>query len=142
MFYEKNDIKKFILQRGVPPWSYTILWQQPFSVAIPKEYGGRGVGVTSGAFSGNIGVVSFLGYIIGAVIGVFIKGLIILILSYICSGNKNYEANIRVAAAIMVILPVNAFLGFFCVFQQTLLRGFCNAADAQKLAHSEKMFKN
>jgi hypothetical protein len=71
------------------------------------------IGVTTGAFSGNIGVVGFFGYIIGAVIGVFIGGLIILLISYICSGNKNFETNMRVAAAIMVILPVNAFLGFF-----------------------------
>lgn len=71
------------------------------------------IGVTAGAFSGNVGVLGFFGYIIGAVIGVFIGGLIVLIISYICSGNKNYEANMRVVAAIMVILPVNAFLGFF-----------------------------
>ena len=71
------------------------------------------IGVTAGAFSGDIGVIGFFGYIIGAVIGVFIGGLIILLISYICSGNKNFEANMRVAAAIMVILPVNAFLGFF-----------------------------
>jgi hypothetical protein len=71
------------------------------------------IGVTAGAFSGNVGVVGFFGYIIGAVIGVFIGGLIIMIISYICSGNKNFEANMRVAAAIMVILPANAFLGFF-----------------------------
>lgn len=71
------------------------------------------IGVTTGTFSGNIGVVGFFGNVIGAVVGVFIGGLIILIISYICSGNKNYEANMRVAAAIMVVLPVNALLGFF-----------------------------
>lgn len=71
------------------------------------------IGITTGAFSGNVGVVGFFTTIIGAVIGVFIAGLIIMILSYICSGNRNYEANLRAAASIMVILPVSAILGFF-----------------------------
>ena len=71
------------------------------------------IGVTTGVFSGNVGVVGFFGTIIGAVIGVFIVGLIILILSSLCKGNKNYQANSRVAAAIMIIVPVNAVLGFF-----------------------------
>jgi hypothetical protein len=70
-------------------------------------------GVTSGIFSGAIGVAGFFGTIIGAVIGVFIGGLIILIISSICNGNNDFEANMRVAAAIMVIMPINAFLGFF-----------------------------
>lgn len=70
------------------------------------------IGVTTGTFSGNVGVVGFFANIVGAVVGVFIGGLIILIISYICSGKRNYEANMRVTAAIMVILPVNAVLGF------------------------------
>lgn len=70
------------------------------------------IGAQSGAFSGNVGVVGFFTTIIGAVIGVFIAGLIVMILSYICSGNKNYVSNMRVAASIMVILPVSAILGF------------------------------
>jgi hypothetical protein len=70
------------------------------------------LGVTTGTFSGNVGVVGFFVNIAGAVVGVFIGGLIILIISYICSGKRNYEAGMRVTAAIMVVLPVNALLGF------------------------------
>ena len=70
-------------------------------------------GITGGIFSGAVGVAGFFGTLIGAVIGVFLGGLIILVISSICNGNSDYEPNMRVAAAIMVLLPVNAFLGFF-----------------------------
>ena len=70
------------------------------------------IGVTTGTFSGNVGVIGFFANILGAVVGVLIGGLIVLILSYICSGKRNYETNMRVTAAIMVVLPVNAVLGF------------------------------
>ena len=43
VFYEKDHIEKFILQRGFPPMVLRdIMATKPFSVAIPKEYGGRG----------------------------------------------------------------------------------------------------
>jgi len=71
------------------------------------------IGVTAGSSSGNDAVVGFFSTIIGAVVGVFVAGLIIMAFSYICSGNKNYEANMRVAASIMVVLPVSSILGFF-----------------------------
>jgi|GEM_PF-5391163 len=53
------------------------------------------IGVTTGTFSGNVGVIGFFANIAGAVVGVFIGGLILLILSYICSGKRNYKANMR-----------------------------------------------
>ena len=71
------------------------------------------IGITTGSYSGNDAVIGFFSTIGGAVVGVFIAALIIMILSYICSGNKNYEANTRVAAAIMVVLPVSVILGVF-----------------------------
>ncbi|MFO8067979.1 MAG: Yip1 family protein, partial [Bacteroidales bacterium] len=70
-------------------------------------------GFTGGILGGAIGIAAFFWSIVGAVIGVFIGGVIILIISSICNGNGNFEPNMRVAAAIMVILPINAFLGFF-----------------------------
>jgi len=70
-------------------------------------------GFTGGMFGGMVGIGGFITSILGAVIGVFIGGLIILIISAICGGNTDFEPNIRVAAAIMVLFPINAFLGFF-----------------------------
>ena len=70
-------------------------------------------GFTGGILGGAVGIAAFFWSIFGAVIGVFIGGVIILIISSICNGNGNFEPNLRVAAAIMVILPINAFLGFF-----------------------------
>jgi hypothetical protein len=70
-------------------------------------------GFTGGILGGAVGVAAFFWSIFGAVVGVFIGGLIILIISSICNGNGEFEPNMRVAAAIMVVLPINAFLGFF-----------------------------
>jgi len=70
-------------------------------------------GFTGGIFGSAMGIAGFLWSILGAVIGVFIGGLVVLIISAICGGNTEFEPNMRVAAAIMVLLPINAFLGFF-----------------------------
>lgn len=66
-----------------------------------------------GLFGGAVGVMAFIGSIIGALIGLFIGGFIVLIISAICSGSNDYEANVRVMAALMVLTPVNAFLNVF-----------------------------
>jgi len=70
-------------------------------------------GFTGGIFGSAVGIAGFFWSILGAVIGVFIGGLVVLIVSAICGGNTEFEPNMRVAAAIMVLLPINAFLGFF-----------------------------
>ena len=45
-FYEKADISEFSLNRGIPPQvMQDIMATSPLSVAIPEEYGGRGVQV-------------------------------------------------------------------------------------------------
>ncbi|NOY36831.1 MAG: YIP1 family protein [Chlorobi bacterium] len=71
---------------------------------------------TGGAFLGigsAVGVMAFIWSVISALIGLFIGGVIILVISAICSGSTDYEANVRVVAALMVLSPINAFLGFF-----------------------------
>ena len=72
------------------------------------KLGGSGGGMLGGA----IGIMSFIGPIIGAIIGLFIGGVVILILSSICKGNTDFEANVRVTAAVMVVMPISAFFGF------------------------------
>ena len=71
--------------------------------------GALGVG---GLFGGAVGVMVFVFAIIGAIIGLFIGGVVVLILSAICKGNTDFEANIRVTASLMVMMPISAFLGF------------------------------
>ncbi len=68
--------------------------------------------ITGGLFGGAIGIMVFIWAIIGSIIGLFIGGVIVLILSAICKGNTDFEANVRVTAALMVIMPVSAFFGF------------------------------
>jgi hypothetical protein len=71
------------------------------------------IGAVGGGFLGGaIGFMAFLWAIIGAVIGLFIGGVILLIISSICKGNSDFEANVRVTAAVMVVMPISALLGF------------------------------
>ena len=67
---------------------------------------------TSGMFGGAVGILAFVWAIIGAIIGLFIGGVILLILSSICKGSTDFEANVRVTAAIMVMMPISSLLGF------------------------------
>ena len=66
----------------------------------------------SGLFGSAIGIMIFIWKIIAAIIGLFIGAVILLVISSICKGNTDFEANVRVTAAVMVIMPVSAFLGF------------------------------
>ena len=68
--------------------------------------------VTGGMFGGAVGIMVFVWYIIAAIIGLFLGGVIILVLSSICKGNTDFEANVRVTAALMVVMPIKALLGF------------------------------
>jgi hypothetical protein len=68
--------------------------------------------VTGGMFGGAIGVMAFVWYIIAAVIGLFIGAVVILVISAICKGSTDFESNVRVAAALMVMMPIGALLGF------------------------------
>jgi hypothetical protein len=70
------------------------------------------IGGSIGIFGGAIGVMMFIWYIIAAVIGLFIGGVIMLIISAICKGSTDFEANVRVTASVMVIMPIGALLGF------------------------------
>jgi len=66
----------------------------------------------SGWFGGGVGFVALIWSIIAAVIGVFIGGVIVLIISSISKGNTEFEPSMRVAAALMVVMPLSAFFGF------------------------------
>jgi hypothetical protein len=68
--------------------------------------------MTGGIFGGAIGVMVFIWSIIGAIIGLFIGAVILLVISSICKGNTDFEANVRVTAATMVLMPINAFFAF------------------------------
>ena len=76
--------------------------------------------VGGSAFMGFGGLMALIGSVISGVIGLFIAGAIMLLISTICGGNADFEANLRVAAAIMVIYPINAFLTLFDGINYTL----------------------
>jgi hypothetical protein len=63
-------------------------------------------------FGGAVGIMSLIWYIIASGIGLFIGAVILLVISSLCRGNSDFEANTRVTAATMVLMPVSAFFGF------------------------------
>ncbi len=72
-----------------------------------------GIGaVTGGMIGGAIGAMALIWYIVAAVFGLFIGAVILLVISSICKGSTDFEANARVTAAIMVIMPISALLSF------------------------------
>lgn len=68
--------------------------------------------VTGGLLGGGIGIMVFFSYIIGSIIGLFIGAVILLIISSICKGSTDFESNVRVTAAVMVVMPISALLAF------------------------------
>ena len=67
---------------------------------------------SGGLFGGVMGIGLFFTYTIGAVIGLVIGAIILLVSSSICKGSTDFETNVRVVAAVMVLMPINALLGF------------------------------
>jgi hypothetical protein len=63
-------------------------------------------------FGGAYGIMIFVGSIITAIIGLFIGAVVLLVISSICKGSTDFEANVRVVAATMVLMPISAFFGF------------------------------
>jgi len=76
--------------------------------------------VGAGIWGGAIGIMALIWAVIGAIIGLFIGGAIMLVISAICGGNTDFEANVRVTASLMVVYPINAFLAFFYAINFTL----------------------
>jgi len=68
--------------------------------------------VTGGILGGAIGIMAFVWSVIGAIIALFIGAVILLVISSICKGNTDFEANVRVTAVLMVVMPISAFFGF------------------------------
>jgi hypothetical protein len=69
-------------------------------------------GLKVGIFGGAIGAMVLVWTTISAIIGLFIGAVILLIISSICKANTDFEANLRVVAAVMVVMPLTALLGF------------------------------
>lgn len=79
-------------------------------------FSAMGVGIWGGA----VGILSLIWAVVGAVIGVFIGGVVVLVISAICGGNTDFEASVRVSASLMVVYPISACLAFFYAINFTL----------------------
>jgi hypothetical protein len=65
-----------------------------------------------GMWEGAFGVMELIWSVIAAIIGAFIGGAVMLVISAICGGNTDYEANVRVATSVMAVYPISSFLAF------------------------------
>jgi hypothetical protein len=65
-----------------------------------------------GMIGGAVGIMIIIWAIVGAVIGLFLGAVVTLIVSAICKGSTDYEANARLTAALMAIMPISALFGF------------------------------
>jgi hypothetical protein len=67
---------------------------------------------TGGLLGAANGIQAFFWTMFMAMLLLFVGAVITLVVSAICGGNTRYEANLRVTASLMVLLPVFAFVGF------------------------------
>lgn len=73
-------------------------------------------GAFGGMIGGGVGVMGLVMSVIGSIIALFIGGAIVLVISAICGGSTDYEANVRVTASLMAISPISALFGFLSGF--------------------------
>lgn len=69
-------------------------------------------GAMTSGFGSASGAMAFVWAIIFAILGLFIGAVILLVISSICKGSTDFEANMRVIAAVMVVMPISSFFGF------------------------------
>lgn len=95
---------------GIIAGLFAFLW----SVLGLSSLGGAG-------FLGSaVGIMALIWAIVASIVGLFIGSVIMLVISAICSGNTDFEANLRVTASLAVIYPVQSFLSFFYAMNLTL----------------------
>ncbi len=69
-------------------------------------------GMLGPRFGGGVGIMALVGALIFSVVFLFVGAVIILVLSAICGGSTDFEANVRVSASLMVLYPISALFGF------------------------------
>lgn len=75
-------------------------------------WGVIGLGGRAGVFGAGLGAMALVWTIVGAMVGLFIGAVVLLVISAICKGNTDFEACLRVTASVMVVFPISALLGF------------------------------
>ncbi len=78
------------------------------------------VGRFAGVLGNSVGAGTIILSPIYSIIGLFIGGVILLILSAICSGSTKFDINLKVTAALMVIMPVQTLVQLFFVLGMSI----------------------
>ena len=87
---------------GVVAGLFALLW----SLLGFSPTGGGGI------WGGAVGVMALIWSVVGAIATAFIGGALMAVISIICGGNRELEANVRVASSLMAVYPIRAFLAF------------------------------
>lgn len=87
---------------GVVAGLFALLW----SLLGFSPTGGGGI------WGGAVGVMALIWSVVGAIATAFIGGALMAVISIICGGNRDLEANVRVASSLMAVYPIRAFLAF------------------------------
>lgn len=95
---------------GVIAGLFAFLW----SVLGLSAMGGTGI------MGGAVGIMALVWAIIASIVGLFVGAVIMLVISAICGGNTDFEANLRVTASLAVLYPVQSALSFFYGISLTL----------------------
>jgi len=96
---------------GVVAGLFAFLW---------SVIGFSAAGGVAGIWGGAVGIMALIWAIVASIVGLFIGAVIMLVISAICGGNTDFEANLRVTASLAVIYPVQSFLSFFYGINMTL----------------------
>lgn len=88
---------------GIVAGLFSLLWSL---LGLSATVGG-------GISGGLAGLMSLFWSVLGSVVAVFIGGAVMFVISAACKGNTDFEANLRVAASLMAVYPISAFLSFF-----------------------------
>ena len=86
------------------------------SGVVAAVYTVIGLGAAAGAMGGALGTAAGLSAIVMspvfAVVGCFVGGAIVHVISMIASGRGTYEQSVRVAGYASAVMPIGALLGF------------------------------
>lgn len=58
------------------------------------------------------GFMTIIWFMVIAIVVLFVGGLLLMFISALCKGSNDYETNVRVTAAVMVLMPFSVLLGF------------------------------
>jgi hypothetical protein len=74
----------------------------------------------TGFLGGAISIMALVWAIVFSIVGLFAGSVIMLVISAICGGSTDFEANLRVTASLAILYPIRSIFSFFYGINLTL----------------------